>query len=118
VAWKFSYAPEGEEPRKFELDVDNLSTDEAEAIDEAGGTQWVTLGRWVDLINQGGWRAWRVALWIYLRRTDPELGFEEVKPKVGDLTWELPDDEPPKPNLTEESAEGKSGPADDDTSSP
>jgi hypothetical protein len=116
---KFTYAPKGQDPVTFDIDTNDLSTDEAEAIDEAGGTQWRTFGGWADLLNNGGWRAWRVALWIALRRTNPELAFEEVRPTVGEIIFEISDEsKPDEPAEEPESAEGKSEPGDDDTSSP
>jgi hypothetical protein len=113
---KFTYAPNDGEPISFDIDNESITTDEAEAIDEAGGSQWRAFGGWAELLDAGGWRAWRVALWIALRRTNPDLGFEEVRPTVGEIKFVTPDE--PTPVEPEESAEGKSETGDDDTSSP
>lgn len=115
---KFTYAPKDGEPTPFDIDNESLSTDEAEAIDEAGGTQWRTFAEWADLLNNGGWRAWRVALWIALRRTNPALGFEEVRPTVGEIIFEIPDEPKPAEEPAAESAEGKSETGDESMSSP
>ena len=108
---KLTYAPKGQDPQTFDFDPDDLGSLEAEALEEAGGSQWDSFGQWVNLYNQGGFRAWRAALWIMLRRHNPDLGFEEVLPKVGELLVTGDDAKTP----AEESLEGKDEPAADDT---
>jgi hypothetical protein len=113
---KFRYAPEGEEPQLFDLNVDDLTTDEGDRIEGAGGTQWGTVPEWYDLLQRGGWRAWRVALWLQLLRTNPDLGFEELKPKLSEVDFTFDEDEP-TPDERTEGEPGKSEPSDDATDS-
>lgn len=97
------YAPEGQEPRSFVLtDIqEDLEGPECELIEEAGGTQWDTFGGWYDLLTRDGYRATKVLIWALLRRSNPELGFEElVRFKMADFTIEASD---------AEVAEGKDG---------
>jgi hypothetical protein len=112
---KFRYTPDAGGFQDFELNADELSTDEAELVEGAGANQWGTFAEWFDLINRGGWRAWRVALWVMLLRSNPDLGFEEVKPNTGQLVFNLVDigdiDE------RAEGEPGKSEPPDDATDS-
>jgi hypothetical protein len=117
---RFIYAPKDGEPQTFEFEADELGALEAELIDEAGGAQWKTFGQWVNLFEEGGFRAWRVALWIMLRRHNPELGFEEVLPTVGELMFGLRDDTATsaEPVVEDEPSEGKDEPVDDTTDSP
>jgi hypothetical protein len=111
---KIIYAPKGEPEQPFDLDSDDLDTDEAEAIEGAGGEQWDTFGVWVNQINRGGWRASRVALWVLLRRTNPSLAFEEFRPRVSEVRLR-PDEEP---ELAEGEEPGKSETDDESTDSP
>jgi hypothetical protein len=115
---KFTYARAGQEPLTFDFDPNELGTLEAELIEEAGGTQWRSFGQWVDLHNQGGFRAWRVSLWIMLRRQNPSLAFEEVLPTVGELIIGIDDTETPAEPSEDEPSEGKDEPGDDATDSP
>lgn len=86
---KFEYTPEGSEPRHFEFEPDEMDEVEAEAIEAVGGEQWEAFGEWVNLIYKGGFRAWRAALWIQLRRDNPQLQFDQVKLKVRELQLQL-----------------------------
>lgn len=108
---QITYTPKEGDGKSFHLDPDDYSTDEAEAIEGAGGGQWDTFGTWVNQINRGGFRALRVALWVYLARSNPALGLEEVKPRVSEFQITLDDD-------IAESAEGKSETGDGSTDSP
>jgi hypothetical protein len=112
---KFRYLPEGQDAQEFDLIVDDLSTDEALLIEGAGGDQWGTLAEWFDLINRGGWRAWLVALWLMLLRSNPTVGFEEVKPKLSQLVFNLADGG--EIDERSEGEPGKSEPSDDATDS-
>lgn len=105
---KFTYAPKDHEPQTFDFQFDDLDSLEAERIEEAGGEQWRTFGEWMGLIDRGGVRAWRAALWILLQRQTPKLAFEELVIKVGDITFEVDTDVP----------EGKGESGDESTDSP
>lgn len=109
---KITYAPKDGEEQAFHLDSDDLSADEAETIEGAGGEQWDTFGVWVNQINRGGFRASRVALWVLLRRTKPGLAFEEFRPRVSEVR--LAEDDA----VAEVEEPGKSESGDGDTASP
>jgi hypothetical protein len=111
---KFTYAPAGQDPQVFEFDAATLDADEAEIIEEAGGTQWSTFVEWGEKLDRGGFRAWRVVLWLLLRKANPDLGFEEVKPRPSELLFDVPD----QPTDLPESAEGKSESGEESTDSP
>lgn len=101
----------------YELRPDELTGLEAEAIEDAGGTQWQTFGEWVDRFYRGGWRPLKVALWVLLRRTKPELGFEELANlKVSDVELDLSEDAEAIEGKGE-SAEADTEPADSPTDS-
>ncbi len=89
---KITYSPAGLPPHVIDFDVDDLTSDEADRIEQAGGTQWDTYGGWIDQFNSAGWRAWRVALWVCLRREGrPDLAFEEFKPRPNEVAIEVPE---------------------------
>ena len=114
-----TYAPKNGEEKAFVLDPDDVDADEAELIEGAGGEQWDSYGMWIYQLNRGGFRAVRVGLWMLLRRTNPNLDLNEVKPRVSEMRVRPPDDgEDDEDIKPPESAEGKSETGDESTSSP
>lgn len=110
---KITYAPQGGEPQVFQFDIARLTTDELEDLESVGGLQWGTFGEWANVANRGGWRAWRAGLWVMLKRQNPTLEFEQVKPAGAEMDVDQSgDDETPEP------AEGKSETGDESTDSP
>lgn len=80
--------------QSYDFEPDSLTGIEAEAIEDAGGTQWQTFAEWIDRFYRGGWRPVKVALWIMLRRNKPELGYEELAGlKVSDVELDLSESE-------------------------
>jgi hypothetical protein len=96
---KLIYTPEGGTPQEWRFEPDEFTSLEAETIEEAGGNQWATFGDWIGKVYGGGWRAMRVFLWLMLSRANPELGLNEVQPKVKEITLDL--EEPAKPGKDE-----------------
>ena len=88
---KFTHAPEGGNAVEYEFDVEDLAELDAESIEEAGGAQWGTFTEWASLLDRGGFRAWRVLLWVLQRRTNPDLDLNEVKLKPKELRFDLTD---------------------------
>jgi hypothetical protein len=113
---RFIYEPEGQEPQPFDLIPDDLPMREAELVEENGGEQWQTWGQWIYLINAGGIRAWRVALWIMLRRSNPTLELDAIQGKAGDIRVLAGEDEVVETAASE--GERNAEPADDSTDSP
>src|SRR5215207_8471842 len=89
---KLMYAPQGAEPQTFEFDTDELLATEAEDVETVGGVQWDTFGQWLQQLNTGGFRAWRAALWIMLRRSNPTLVFSDLNPRVGEIDLDFRDE--------------------------
>jgi hypothetical protein len=109
---KIIYSPKDGERREFTFTPDDLGPMEAEAVEEAGGVQWRTYGQWIQLLMDGGARAWRVVLWVLLRRTDPKLDLNEVQPTFQEVSYIYDENE----NL-EQQEPGKDEPEDSDTDS-
>jgi hypothetical protein len=107
---KFSHTPENGSLVDYEVEVDDLAEQEAEAIEEAGGAQWRTFAEWSNLLEAGGFRAWRVLLWTLQRRTNPDLDLNEVKLKSKELGF------PPDQSVGK-AKEGTTEPDDSDTGS-
>jgi hypothetical protein len=105
---KIIYTPKDGEWQEFTLNTQDLTTIEAETLEEAGGVQWETLAQWAILFDRGSFRAIRVALWMLLRRANPELDLNEVQPTVNEIS--VQEDKPAEP-------EGKGEPAATDTDS-
>ena len=92
---KIIYAPEGQEPRTFELgSIDDLEGSDCELIEEAGGNQWDTLGEWFDLLGRDGYRAHKVLVWALLRRDNPSLDLNDLgRFKMKDVSFVATDEE-------------------------
>ena len=86
---KFTHAPEGQPEREYEFGIDDLPEQDAESIEEAGGAQWDTYAEWAALLEKGGFRAWRVLLWILQRQQNPDLDLNEVRMKTKELKFDL-----------------------------
>lgn len=114
---KFTYAPEGREPQDFEFLADQLTREEAELAEDAGEHKWQTFGEWIDLLDRASIRAWNVALWIMLRRSEPELGLNKVNPKVGELQIDTSEPEG-KGESGEETTEAEDSPINTDSPAP
>lgn len=85
------WTPADAEPRQFTFTPDDLLPSEYEPI-EALGT-WPSLADFEVACRSGSLTAWRVALWICLRRDDPDLSLVDVQPRSGDLSLQYDTDE-------------------------
>lgn len=106
------YVPKEGKSDSWNLDtLDALTSDEAEAIEfVVGGGVWRSFGQWVGLFYEGNFRAWRALLWTLLRRTDPDLDFDQLKLRVSELQVHFDSD-------GESVVEGKSETSDEATDS-
>src|SRR5215217_7187997 len=87
------YTPEEGERQEFvfrPLEMNNL---DAEDIEEVGGNVWDNFDDFTDAFHQGKTRALRAALWISLRATNPQMEFDHVGFKRGEVGVFLQPDE-------------------------
>jgi hypothetical protein len=76
------YQPRGEEPQRFDFQPLELLASEAELIEEEGGGFWDTYPEFGEKFFTGSIRARRVLLWIFLRRTRPDLELSDVEFRI------------------------------------
>jgi hypothetical protein len=77
-----TYLPAGGEPREWTFRPMEVSSREAELVEEYLA---VTYAMWVKAFQTGSIKAQRIALWLLLRRDDPTLGLESVDYQVREL---------------------------------
>lgn len=85
------YTPKDAEPRELVFRPDDLVPDEYERIELLG--YWPALPEFIAACQASQRTAWRVALWICLRRDDPTLGLDAVQPRPLDLQMRYEPDE-------------------------
>ena len=73
------YRPDDGPEVEFDFRPGDLETPESEAVEAVGGETWGTYEEWGALFFRGSQKARRAALWIFLRRTNPRLKFEDVR---------------------------------------
>lgn len=73
------WTPADAEPRTFTFRPDDMPPAEYEAIEDVG--RWASLEEFNDAVRASARSAWRVALWICLRRENPALALDDVQPK-------------------------------------
>lgn len=99
------WTPADAEPRTFTFRPDDMPPAEYEAIENHG--RWASLDDFNDAVHASSRTAWRVALWICLRRDNPALTLGDVQPRPLEISMSY---EP-----TEELALAELGVADPDT---
>ena len=99
------WTPADAEPRTFTFRPDDMPPAEYEAIEDHG--RWASLDDFNDAVRASSRTAWRVALWICLRRDNPALALDDVQPRPLEVSMAY---EP-----TEELALAELGLADPDT---
>ena len=55
-----------------------FESEDSEALEEVGGRQWETFEEFADKFIRGSQRAYRAAVWLMLRKTNPSLRFQDV----------------------------------------
>lgn len=86
----FVYKPEGAEPQRWEFDPDKLMSPEAEAIERHTGMDY---SEWARRVGSGSMLALHGLLFVMLKRTEPTLRWDQVVFSIGDVDFELTDEE-------------------------
>jgi hypothetical protein len=105
---RLTYQPPGGEFQSWDIDPDDFDNLEAESLEIVGGETWDSYGQWFFLMARGNMRAIRALLWMLLKRTNPDLDFNEVRFRTNEVDMQDLEDEPV----------GKDEPDDTDTDSP
>lgn len=87
---QFVYTPEGADPKSWDFDPMKLLSPEAEAIERHTK---MTYTDWLDRVSEGSMLALHGLLYVLLKRSDPTLKWEQVQFSLGEVTFELDDDE-------------------------
>jgi hypothetical protein len=87
------YTPEGGEERRWEFEPARLMSVEAELIESVGGEAWDSWPEFANKFISGNRRAYRAALWIFLKRENPRLKFNELVVRVDELDLDFAPDE-------------------------
>lgn len=86
----FVYKPAGAEPRSWEFDPDKLMSPEAEAIERHTGMDY---SEWAQRVGSGNMLALHGLLYVMLKRADPTLRWNQVQFSIGEVDFELTDEE-------------------------
>ncbi len=87
---RFSYTPEGAEPRSWDFDPNRLMSPEAEAIERHTG---MTFEEWGTQVGKGSMTALHGLLYVLLKRSDPTLRYDAVSFCLAEVDFVLDDDE-------------------------
>lgn len=90
---KLVYTPEGEAPQEFIFRPLEINELDAEDIEDVGGNTWDNYDEFGSAFFGGKWKAIRAALWVCMRATNPDLGFDQVKFKINEVDIFLEDEE-------------------------
>jgi hypothetical protein len=77
------WTPKDADPWEFVFRVEELGPEEYEPIEAHGA--WESVEAFDEAVRSGSRTAWRVALWICLRRETPDLDFDDVRPRPYDV---------------------------------
>lgn len=91
---QFVYAPEGVDPIKWEFEPTRLMNAEVEAIERHTG---LTFASWVEACGNSSVLAFHGLLYVYLKRRQPTLKWDDVQFCMAEISFELDDTE--KSNL-------------------
>lgn len=78
----FTYTPAGAEPREWQFRPLDVTSREAELVEDYVG---LTFAQWSARFYAGSIKARRAALWLLLRREDPNLGLDDVEFRMTEL---------------------------------
>lgn len=104
---RITHAPKGADLQSWEFDPEDADNLEAEAIELVGDETWDSYAQWLFLMGRGNMRAIRALLWILLRRTNPDLDFNEVRFRTSDIAVESLDE--PEPGGKDEAGDSNTG---------
>jgi len=78
---------------EFDFQPTRLMSPEAEAIEDAGGPAWDTFEQFGRKFMAGSQRAYRVALWVCMKRKTPGVRLADVSFRVDQLLVAYSEDE-------------------------
>lgn len=111
---RFTYKPEGVEPKVWDYKPEKLMNVEAEEIERLTG---MTYGEFKDALTKESMRATRALLFVFLKREQPTLKFDQVAFSQSEVALDF--DEQEKAALRDEIlAKIKSGAIDADEAQP
>lgn len=87
---RFSYKPEGADPREWDFDASKLLSPEAEAIERNTG---MTYQEWQDSLRRGSMLAFHGLLYVMLKRSNPTLKWDQVVFSYGEVDFILDEEE-------------------------
>lgn len=79
--------------QEYDFQPTRLMSPEAEAIEDAGGPAWTTFEQFGRKFMSGSQRAYRVALWVCMKRAQPGIRLSDVSFRVDQLTVAYSDEE-------------------------
>lgn len=80
------YKPAGAEEQRFEVDFADLDLEEIGLIESHSGQGFRDF---TASIGSGGFGGLRALLFVYLRRTNPQVHYRDVKPKLREVDLEM-----------------------------
>jgi hypothetical protein len=87
------WTPEEGEKREFSFRPNKLMSVEAELIESLGGEAWETFDEFGRLFMKGNRRAYRAALFVLLKRTEPGRKFRDLNLRADEIAVDYEDDE-------------------------
>lgn len=79
--------------QEYDFQPTRLMSPEAEAIEDAGGAAWNTFEQFGIKFMAGSQRAYRVALWVCMKRKQPGIRLSDLSFRVDQLTVAYSEDE-------------------------
>lgn len=79
------YRPDDGPEVEFDFKPGDMESPESEAVEAVGGEAWSTFEEWGALFFRGSQKARRAALWVFLRRTDPSLRFNQLSVRANQV---------------------------------
>lgn len=86
-----TYTPAGSPPQTFPFRPFDMGPEEYEPIEALG--LWESLEEFDRAVRHSQRTAWRVALWTCMRREDPDLTLDKVRPRASEVAVRYEPDE-------------------------
>lgn len=83
---KFSYTPEGADPREWVINLNKLPNVEAEEIERRTD---MTYGEWGDALERNSMRALHALLFVLMRRSTPSLKWDQIVFSMSEVSLEM-----------------------------
>lgn len=87
---QFVYKPEGAEPRSWEFNPQRLLSPEVEAIERFTGLEYA---EWVEAVGRSSALAIHGLLYVYLKRNNPTLKWDQVQFYMDEVEFQMNDEE-------------------------